>query len=397
MKLPPGYDSNSASKACKLQKSLYGLKQVSRQLFVKFSFTLISHGFTQSKADYSLFTRTKGSSFIALLVYVDDIVIASNNVEEVSALTIFLNSVFSLKDLGPLKYFLGLEVAHSAKGIVISQRKYALEVLEDYGVLGAKPVFFPMDPNLKLSRTNGELLSNPSSYRRLVGRLVYLTITRPDLPFSVQILSQFMDSPRKPHMDAAFRVLRYLKSSPGQGIFFASDSDLKLRAFCDSDWAGCPDTHRSVTGFCVFLGNSLISWKSKKQHTVSRSFAEAQYRSMASVTCKLAWLLALLKDLQLPHSHEALNFCDSQAAIHIAANPVYHERTKHIEIDCHIVRDKIDQGMVRTLHVKSAHQIADLLTKALHRPVFQDLLSKMNVINLFHSSSGGLSDIRLEF
>jgi len=294
MTLPPGFDSKGATKVCKLQKSLYGLKQASRQWFAKFSSTLISHGFIQSKADYSLFTRSQDSSFIALLVYVDDIVIASNDISGVSALTVFLHSVFSLKDLGPLKYFLGLEVARSDKGIVVSQRKYALDILEDSGVLGAKPVFFPMDPNIKLSRSDGELLSDPSSYRRLVGRLVYLTITRPDLSFFVQMLSQFMDSPRKPHMDGASRVLRYLKSSPGQGIFFPSASDLKLKAFCDSDWAGCPDTRRSVTGFCVFLGDSLVSWKSKKQYTVSRSSAEAEYRSMAAVTCEITWLLALL-------------------------------------------------------------------------------------------------------
>jgi len=386
MTLPPGFDSKGATKVCKLQKSCMGFKQASRQWFAKFSSTLISHGFIQSKADYSLFTRSQDSSFIALLVYVDDIVIASNDISGVSALTVFLHSVFSLKDLGPLKYFLGLEVARSDKGIVVSQRKYALDILEDSGVLGAKPVFFPMDPNIKLSRSDGELLSDPSSYRRLVGRLVYLTITRPDLSFFVQMLSQFMDSPRKPHMDGASRVLRYLKSSPGQGIFFPSASDLKLKAFCDSDWAGCPDTRRSVTGFCVFLGDSLVSWKSKKQHTVSRSSAEAEYRSMAAVTCEITWLLALLRDLQLPHPDAALVFCDSQAAIHIAANPVYHEHTKHIELDCHVVREKIDQGIIRTLHVKSAHQLADLMTKALHRPVFQGLLSKMNVLDLFHSS-----------
>jgi hypothetical protein len=201
MTLPPKFDSKDANKVCKLQKSLYGLKQASRQWFAKFSSTLISHGFIQSKADYSLFSRSQGSSFIALLVYVDDIVIASNDVSAVSDLTVYVNSVFSLKDLGPLKYFLGLEVARIDKGIVVSQHKYALDILEDSGVLGAKPVLFPMDPNIKISRSDGELLYDPSSYRRLVGRLVYLTITIPDLSFSVQMLSQFMDSPRKPHMD----------------------------------------------------------------------------------------------------------------------------------------------------------------------------------------------------
>lgn len=147
----------------------------------------------------------------------------------------FLNSVFSLKDLGPLKYFLGLEVARNDKGIVVSQRKYVLDILEDSGVLGATPVLFPMDPNIKLSRSDGELISDPSNYRHLFGRLVYLTITRLDLSFSIQMLSQFMDSPHKPHMDATSQVLRYLKSSPGQGLLFPCDFDLWLKAFCDSD------------------------------------------------------------------------------------------------------------------------------------------------------------------
>ena len=236
-------------------------------------------------------------SFIALLVYVDDIVVASDNAAEVSKFIQLLNDKFQLKDLGALKYFLGLEIARSELGISLCQRKYALEVLEDSGLLASKPVNFPMEPNVKFSKDSGQLLTDPTAYRRLVGRLLYLTITRPDICFAVQVLSQFMDTPRVPHLHAAHRVLRYIKSSPAQGLFFSVTSSLQLKAFCDSDWASCVDSRRSVTGFCVFLDQSLISWKSKKQTTVSRSSAEAEYRAMASTCCEVVWLRSLLQDL----------------------------------------------------------------------------------------------------
>lgn len=392
MTLPPGFANKGESKVCKLTKSLYGLKQASRQWFSRFSMTLLQHGFLQSKSDYSLFTRSQGDSFIALLVYVDDIIIASNDSAAVSRLTQFLNSQFRLKDLGAAKYFLGLEIARNSTGISVSQRKYTLEILEDSGLLAAKPVAFLMEANLKLSKDTGIPLTDPTQYRRLIGRLIYLTITRPDITYPVQVLSQYMASPRQPHLDAAFRILRYLKKAPGQGIFYPSHSDFKLKAFCDSDWAGCLDTRRSTTGFCIFLGASLISWKSKKQPTISRSSAEAEYRSMASCSCELTWLRALLQDFNISHPLPALLFCDSKAALHIAANPVFHERTKHIDIDCHLVRDNIQQGFLRTMHISSQHQLADVFTKPLGRVLFESLLSKMNILDIYIPLEGEYYD-----
>ncbi|KAG5228832.1 RmlC cupins superfamily protein [Salix suchowensis] len=226
-------------------------------------------------------------------------IITGNDEQEIQNLKQFLNGHFWIKDLGLLKYFLGVEVARSKEGILICQRKYTLDILEEVGLLGVKPTKIPMEPELALTSTDSEALKDPTQYRRLIGKLIYLTITRQEITYAVNTLSQFMQEPKLHHLKASRQILQYLKNAPGQVLLFSQKGHLNLVSYCDADWAKCPITRRSVTGYCIFLGNSLISWKSKKQVTVSRSSAEAEYRSMAAATCELTWLRYLLKDLQV--------------------------------------------------------------------------------------------------
>ncbi|PNY03100.1 retrovirus-related Pol polyprotein from transposon TNT 1-94 [Trifolium pratense] len=388
MQPPPGLSLPHSNLVCKLQRSLYGLKQASRQWNTKLTETLTASGYVQSKSDYSLFTKQASSGLTIILVYVDDLVLGGTDSNEIQNIKALLDEKFSIKDLGYLKYFLGFEVARTQAGISLCQRKYALDLIQDAGLLGAKPCSTPMQPQLQLHKSSGQAISEPTSYRRLIGRLLYLTHSRPEIAYAVSKLSQFLDKPTNEHMLAGLHVLRYVKNSPGQGLFFDSKSPLTLKGFSDSDWGACPDTRRSTTGFCFFLGNSLISWKSKKQNVVSRSSSEAEYRALAQTTCEGQWLKFLLQDLHISHPTPIVIYCDNKSALHIAANPVFHERTKHIEMDCHVVREKVQSGLIHLLSVHTKEQVADILTKSLHPGPFHTLQSKLGMIDIYSSLRG---------
>uniref|UniRef100_A0A803N712 Reverse transcriptase Ty1/copia-type domain-containing protein n=1 Tax=Chenopodium quinoa TaxID=63459 RepID=A0A803N712_CHEQI len=253
-----------------------------------------------------------------------------------------------MKDLGALRYFLGLEIDQTNRGIFVSQRKYSTDLLKDQGMLDVKPLKLPMDTHLKLTAEKGTLLPSPVIYQKLLGKLIYLTVTRPDIAFSVQLLSQYMHAPTSTHMQAAKRLLRYLAGTKSQGILLASSSAAHLTAYSDSDWASCPNTRRSTTVYCILLGDSPVSWKAKKQSKVALSTAEAEYRAMAMTACEVTWLKSLLKDLGLNCLAPTILKCDNQVALAIVANPVLHERTKHVEMDYHYVRDMVKDGTLIT-------------------------------------------------
>lgn len=211
---------------------------------------------------------------------------------------------------------------------------------------------------------------------------MYLTLSRPDITFAVNRLSQFMQHPRTPHLHGVHHVLQYLKATPGQGLFFPVKSSLKLSAYVDADWGSCKVTRKSTTGFCIFLGDALIAWKSKKQPTVARSSAEAEYRGLASVTSELLWIKQVLRTFEQSVS-SVMVFSDSKSAIQLASNPLSHERSKHVDIDCHFIRQYVQSRFLNLIHVPSHQQLADPLTKALPRPKFEDLISKLGLLNIY--------------
>ena len=382
MRIPQGYDKGGGTKVCRLRKSLYGLKQASRNWYQKFTSALFELGFKQSHADHSLFLYKKSGVFVAALIYVDDVIIVGNNQDKIQETKTYLDNKFSIKDLGPLKYFLGIEVARTVDGLVLSQRKYTLDILEDSGMLGCRPCSFPMEQNLQFKKDDEDVRVDANKYRRLIGRLLYLQATRPDLTYSVNVLSQFVSDPRQKHMDAATRVLRYLKATPGQWIFFPKEGGTTLVTYCDADWLGCPFTRRSRTGYVLLLGGAPVSWKSKKQSVVSRSSAEAEYRSMATTVSEVIWMRWLLKYLEAEQNGPTPLFCDNQAARHIANNPVFHERTKHVEMDCYFVRERVAAKEIQPRCIDTKMQIADLFTKALGSKQLESLLYKLGMQNL---------------
>ena len=258
-----------------------------------------------------------------------------------------------MKDLGPLQHFLGIAVTRSSFGMMLSQRQYALDLLERAGMTACKPCTTPVDTKAKLS-SDGPPVADPTLYRSLVGALQYLTFTRPAITYAVQQVCLHMHDPREPHLTAVKRILRYLQGTTDLGLFLSCTASSALTVYTDADWAGCPDTRHSTSGYAVFLGDNLVSWSSKRQHTVSRSSAEAEYRAVANGVAEASWLRQLLQELHHPPTRTTLVYCDNVSAVYLSSNPVQHQRTKHIEIDLHFVRERVAAGAVRVLHVPTS-------------------------------------------
>ncbi|XP_042035270.1 uncharacterized mitochondrial protein AtMg00810-like [Salvia splendens] len=379
MEQPPGFvDPQFPNHVCRLKKAIYGLKQAPLAWYQRLSDFLIRIGFFCSRSDPSLFIYNRGSSTIYLLVYVDDIILTGNSYNVLKSVISRLHQEFAITDLGKLGYFLGLEVTYTSSGIFLNQAKYARDILQRASLEESKPVSTPLAAGCQLSK-DGQPFEDPTLYRSLVGSLQYLTITRPDLSFAVNLVSQHLQHPTIAHFQAVKRILRYVKHTPAFGLSFTRSSSFSLVAYSDADWARCVETRRSTYGYSIFLGGNLVSWSAKKQPTVSRSSCESEYRALANTASEMVCALQLLRELQVQLSSCPTLYSDNNSAIFLSQNPSSHKRAKHIDIDFHFVRELVSNGQLETRYVSSDLQVADIFTKALHRPLFEFFRDKLRV------------------
>ncbi|KAI5355626.1 hypothetical protein L3X38_008521 [Prunus dulcis] len=371
MKQPPGFeDSTHPQFVCKLKKSLYGLKQAPRAWNAKFTGYLPTLGFKSSHSDPSLFVQHTGNDIIILLLYVDDIIITGSSDQLIQRVVTDLSEVFEMKDMGQLTYFLGLQISYNSSGdIFVSQTKYAKDLLHKAGMSSCRACATPCKPHTQVLQTDGEPLADPTMFRSLVGALQYLTFTRPDLAYAVNHVCQYMNNPTEVHYFLVKRILRYVQGTLEYGISFTK-GPWQLSAYSDADWAGDINTRRSTTGCVVFLGCNPISWQSKKQGSVSRSSTEAEYRALANTAADLSWIRQVLLDLKMFLPNAPTMYCDNLSALALSSNPVYHSRIKHLDIDFHFVREKVQRKDLIVQYIPTEEQIADVFTKGLHSPIF---------------------------
>ncbi|CAL2259009.1 unnamed protein product [Prunus armeniaca] len=339
----------------------------------------------ESHFDHTLFVKRRNGKVTALIIYVDDMIITDDDSDEIVKLEKNLSAEFEMKSLGDLKYFLGVEVACSSRGIFLSQRKYVLDLLKETGMLRCKPVDTPIVEKHYLGIYPDQEPVDKGRYQRLVGRLICIAHTRPDIAYAVSVVSQFMHLPVD-HMAIVMRILAYLKSAPGKGILYKNFCHLRIERFTDADWAGNVTDRRSTSGYFTFVGGNLVTWRSKKQNMVSRSSDEAEFRGMAHGVCEVLWLRKLLGGLGFTAKEATRLYCDNKSAREISENPVQHDRTKHVEVDRHLIKEKLEKKIISIPFVNSEEQLADILTHAVCSRSFGDSLIKLGMCDIYAST-----------
>jgi hypothetical protein len=378
---PPSFESEGyPNHVYKLHKTLYGLKQAPRAWYEWFRDFLILNGFRIGKADSTLFTRKMGKDLFVCQIFVDDIIFGSTNKSFCDEFSKIMTDRFEISMMEVLTFFLGFQIKQAKEGTFIRQLKYTRDILKKFGMDKAKPIMMPMVTNGHLDLDFGGTSVVQKVYRSMIGSLLYLCESWPDIMLSVCMCARFQAAPKNCHLRAVKKIMRYLVLTPNKGLWYPKGSHFELLGYSDADYAGCKVDRKSTSRTCQFLGGSLLSWSSKKQNSVALSTAEAEYVVTSSCCAQLLWMRQTLKDYGYTMNHIPL-LCDDESAIKIAYNPCEHSRTKHIDIWHHFLRDHAIKGDIVISHVGTNNQLADIFTKPLDEKRFRELQSELNIID----------------
>ncbi|KAJ9565985.1 hypothetical protein OSB04_001951 [Centaurea solstitialis] len=380
---PEGFEKRGEErKIYKLAKALYGLRQSPRAWNLKLDDTLKNMGFQRCLQENAVYKKVSNGDFIIIAVYVDDLFVTGTSLEFINQFKRRMASQFEMSDLGELTCYLGIEVTQDTDCVKVKQECFAKKILKVAGMQDCNPTQCPIEPGLKLTKAADEPEVEATHYRKLVGCLRYLVHTRPDLAYSVGVVSRYMQSPRESHARAIKQILRYLRGTTSFGIKYERCKDLKLLGYSDSSHNVDIDDGRSTTGHVFYLGNSPITWCSQKQDTVALSSCEAEFMAATAAACQAIWLRELLAELTGMKKQKVLIRIDNKSAIALSKNPVFHGRSKHIHTRYHFIRERVENEQVMVEHVSGDKQRADPLTKALGHTRFAEMRSLLGVQEL---------------
>ena len=378
---PPGFeDRDNPNHVYRLSKALYGLKQAPRAWYERLRDFLIAKDFKIGKVDTTLFTKKIDNELFVCQVYVDDIIFGSTNEDFCKEFGDMMSREFEMSMIGELTFFLGFQIKQLDEGTFICQEKYTKDLLKRFKMDDCKAIKTPMATNGHLDMDEGGNPVDQTLYRSMIGSLLYLTASRPDIMFSVCMCARFQANPKEAHLVAVKRILRYLKYTPSIGLWYPKGARFQLVGYSDSDYAGCKVDRKSTSGGCQLLGRSLVSWSSKKQNSVALSTAEAEYIAAGSCCAQILYMMQTLLDYNVVLKKVPL-LCDNESAVKLANNPVQHSRTKHIDVRHHFIRDHVAKGDILLEGVRTEDQLADIFTKPLDEARFCLLRNELNVLD----------------
>ena len=381
VKQPPGFiDEKHPHWVYRLDKALYGLRQAPRAWYDTLTKHLSENGFKRGAIDNTLFILRERGNLLLVQVYVDDIIFGSTDESLCKKFSKIMSSKFEMSLMGELTFFLGLQIKQTSDGIFINQEKYVRDILRKFDMNSSPSKSTPISAPLTIDSDPDGKPVNTTVYRGMIGSLMYLTASRPDIMFATCLCARYQSNPKESHLAAVKRILKYLKGTPSLGLWYPKGSGLDLMGYSDSDHAGCKIDRKSTTGGCHFLGGKLVSWTSKKQTSVSLSTAEAEYVSAASCCAQILWMKHQLLDYGIKYSKTPI-FCDNTSAIAISNNPVMHSKTKHIDVRYHFIRDHVMKNDVEIHFIPTDKQLADIFTKPLDEKTFQNLVSELGMLN----------------